>query len=72
MNQRQSEFVQSIAKRIPELLKSIEDGGWCAVYRLGSKRLPNGKTVVLQLVATEADSVGMPDKSHDKPPAEIE
>ena len=51
LTDEQRRFLGSVAAKIPKLIEAIEAGGSSARYRLGTKRLEDGRRVELELVA---------------------
>ena len=47
----QRRFLGGVAVRIPRLFEAIEAGGSSARYKLGTRRLEDGRCVELELVA---------------------
>ena len=47
----QRRFLRGVADRIPRLIKAIEAGNASAGYKLGSRRMADGRNVELELVA---------------------
>ena len=47
----QRRFLGGIAARIPKLVEAIEAGGSSASYKLGTRRLEDGRRLELELVA---------------------
>lgn len=51
LTDEQRRFLGGVAVRIPKLIEAIAAGGSSACYKLGSKRLEDGRRVELELVA---------------------
>lgn len=51
LTDKQRRFLGGIAARIPKLFEAIEAGGSSARFKLGTKRLDDGRHVELELVA---------------------
>lgn len=51
LTDEQRRFLGSVAAKIPKLIEAIEAGGSSARYKLGTKRLEDGRRVELELVA---------------------
>ena len=51
LTERQRRFLGGVAARIPKLFEAIEAGGSSARFKLGTRRLDDGRHVELELVA---------------------
>ena len=47
----QRRFLRGVAERIPRLIEAIQAGATVAQYKLGSRRLDDGRRIELELVA---------------------
>ena len=51
LTDEQRRFLGSVAAKIPRLFEAIEAGGSSACFKLGTRRLDDGRHVELELVA---------------------